>query len=516
MSVALIVNGVTYDYPEDGDEDWGPDATDWAQAVTQGMLQKAGGLFTLSAEADFGASFGLKSLYYKSRTANPSTTGQIRLANTDTINFRNAANSADLTGYGVNSSNQPTFAGNPLAVGSGDVTGPGSSTDNAVARFDGTTGKLLQNSPVIIDDSGNVTGVADLTLTDALVVAGATTLATSLTGVLKATSGLVSTGTIVNSEVSASAAIDFSKLAALTSANILLGSGANVPTSTAVTGDVLISNTGVTSINTGVIVNADVNASAAIDATKIANGSVTNTEFQYVGGVTSDIQTQLNAITAAYVTQSATTVFTASGTWTKATLNPKFIRVTVVGGGGGGGGCDASGSVSDSSCGSGGGGGGASIKTIMAASLGATETVTVGSGGTGGNTSGTDGTSGGTSSFGSHCSATGGGAGQGMATATSGLSNEAAADGGVGSLGNQNIFGGDGGVALVLGGDPTYGNFGGSSLFAGIRKARNSNGTGLAGHLYGGGGSGGLQNGLGGGQSGGAGAAGIVIVEEYY
>lgn len=32
----------------------------------------------------------------------------------------------------------------------GDVTGPGSSTDNAVARFDGTTGKLLQNSPVTI------------------------------------------------------------------------------------------------------------------------------------------------------------------------------------------------------------------------------------------------------------------------------------------------------------------------------------------------------------------------------
>lgn len=34
----------------------------------------------------------------------------------------------------------------------GDVVGPGSSTDNAVARFDGTTGKLLQNSSVTIDD----------------------------------------------------------------------------------------------------------------------------------------------------------------------------------------------------------------------------------------------------------------------------------------------------------------------------------------------------------------------------
>jgi hypothetical protein len=40
---------------------------------------------------------------------------------------------------------------------SNDVVGPASSTDNAVVRFDGTTGKLVQNSGVIIDDSNNVT-----------------------------------------------------------------------------------------------------------------------------------------------------------------------------------------------------------------------------------------------------------------------------------------------------------------------------------------------------------------------
>lgn len=34
---------------------------------------------------------------------------------------------------------------------------------------------------------------------------------------------------------------------------------------------------------------------AGLGATKIADGSVTNTEFQYLGNVTSDIQTQLNA-----------------------------------------------------------------------------------------------------------------------------------------------------------------------------------------------------------------------------
>lgn len=44
-----------------------------------------------------------------------------------------------------------------LGAGTGDVVGPSSATDNAVARFDSTTGKLIQNSGVIIDDSNNVT-----------------------------------------------------------------------------------------------------------------------------------------------------------------------------------------------------------------------------------------------------------------------------------------------------------------------------------------------------------------------
>jgi len=40
--------------------------------------------------------------------------------------------------------------------GSGDVVGPSSSTDNAIARFDATTGKLLQNSTVTLSDAGVV------------------------------------------------------------------------------------------------------------------------------------------------------------------------------------------------------------------------------------------------------------------------------------------------------------------------------------------------------------------------
>ena len=38
----------------------------------------------------------------------------------------------------------------------GDVSGPAGATDNAVARFDTATGKLLQDSLFIVDDTGHV------------------------------------------------------------------------------------------------------------------------------------------------------------------------------------------------------------------------------------------------------------------------------------------------------------------------------------------------------------------------
>src|SRR5574341_155967 len=46
----------------------------------------------------------------------------------------------------------------PLGAGGagGDVVGPASSTDNALARFDGATGKLLQNSNATLSDAGTM------------------------------------------------------------------------------------------------------------------------------------------------------------------------------------------------------------------------------------------------------------------------------------------------------------------------------------------------------------------------
>ena len=55
------------------------------------------------------------------------------------------------SGTGVITNSSPSLGG--------DVVGPSSATDNAIARFDSTTGKLLQNSVVTVGDTGAVTGV---------------------------------------------------------------------------------------------------------------------------------------------------------------------------------------------------------------------------------------------------------------------------------------------------------------------------------------------------------------------
>src|SRR4029077_10062484 len=62
--------------------------------------------------------------------------------------------------------------------GSGDVVGPASSTDNAIARYDLTTGKLLQTSLASVDDSGNVSALNTLLGIATTVTAAGTTTRT--------------------------------------------------------------------------------------------------------------------------------------------------------------------------------------------------------------------------------------------------------------------------------------------------------------------------------------------------
>jgi len=132
-----------------------------------------------------------------------------------------------------------------LAMGTNKVTGLGTPTASTDAASKGYVDGLIAAASIADADYGDIT------------VSGGGTVWT------------LDAGVVVDADINASAAIAYSKLATLTSGNIVLGSSVNVATSTAVTGDISISNTGVTAIATGVIVNADINASAAIADTKL-------------------------------------------------------------------------------------------------------------------------------------------------------------------------------------------------------------------------------------------------------
>ncbi len=80
-------------------------------------------------------------------------------------------------------------SGNISISGSG-IGGSTGSTDNRVLRADGTGAATLQNSPVTIDDTGNVTGVVGLTTTGDCSVTGTFTFGPGDSGKARATFNL--------------------------------------------------------------------------------------------------------------------------------------------------------------------------------------------------------------------------------------------------------------------------------------------------------------------------------------
>jgi len=59
-------------------------------------------------------------------------------------------------GYHIAKNGSGLFENTPDTGSGGDVMGPSSATDNAIVRFDLATGKLIQNSLITIDDTGNI------------------------------------------------------------------------------------------------------------------------------------------------------------------------------------------------------------------------------------------------------------------------------------------------------------------------------------------------------------------------
>ncbi len=105
-----------------------------------------------------------------------------------------------MTTTGTGSAGVVTIAS--TATGTGDVVGPASATDNAVVRFDSTTGKLIQDSAVTIaDTTGDITAGKYNTVaisgssTPTLAVTGTTAVSGTNTGDQTSVSGNAGTAT---------------------------------------------------------------------------------------------------------------------------------------------------------------------------------------------------------------------------------------------------------------------------------------------------------------------------------
>jgi hypothetical protein len=147
MSLNLVVNGTTFQYPETGNTDWGNQATLWANAVTNGMLQKAGGLFELTDDVDFGSNFGLFAEYFSSRANQAADVGVLRLTFQDTVVWRTSGDANLL--LGLSSDDLLAVDGRPILLRPFIFDSPG---DITLTQTDDGTVVLAQTStdPVLV------------------------------------------------------------------------------------------------------------------------------------------------------------------------------------------------------------------------------------------------------------------------------------------------------------------------------------------------------------------------------
>jgi hypothetical protein len=153
--------------------------------------------------------------------------------------------------------------GAALPKSGGTITGILEIGNAGQLRFEGSSNDAYETTLAVEDPTATRT----ITLPNRT----GTVITTGDTGTV--TSTMIADGAIVNADINAAAAIAHSKLASLNSAQLLLGNASNIPSATTVTGDVTISNAGVTSIASGVIVDADINSDAEIAVSKLADGS---------------------------------------------------------------------------------------------------------------------------------------------------------------------------------------------------------------------------------------------------
>jgi hypothetical protein len=279
------------------------------------------------------------------------TGAKIRLDNNENLTARNQADSGDLNLLKASTSDELVFG---ITIATADFQDDGLTiSDNAdntkktaidsSAITTGTTRTLTTpdaSGTIVLND--NTATLTNKTLTTPIISSisntGTVTLPTATTTLV----GRDTTDTltnksidsdnntitnIVNADIKAAAAIAVNKLAATTASRALASDGSGFITAATTTATELDYVSGVTSAiqtqldtkitasSTDTLTNktidadgtgnsitniedANIKAAAAIDASKIADGTVSNTEFQYINSVSSNVQDQLDALSA--------------------------------------------------------------------------------------------------------------------------------------------------------------------------------------------------------------------------
>ena len=281
-----------------------------------------------------------------------------------TVDPSSSATSANKGSLYLNTSNANLYrktdngsSTNWLAILSGgDVVGPGSATDNAIVRFDSTTGKLIQNSTVTVGDTGNVTGIGTLS------ASGAVNLGSSLDG------PVANFGTL-----SVTGPADFTA-----AGNIVTGGTFQAPISMSTVGVVTNDASGVLATALKLPISlGGTNSSTALTGSRVMisttsdireHSSVTPTELGYVASGA------LGPVGMGYSWITSTSTFTFPANSTASTV----YRIIAQGAGGSGGAGDAS-----HAGGGGGGGGGCAIKHFSGQVGTGTLSITIGAAATG-------------------------------------------------------------------------------------------------------------------------------------
>jgi hypothetical protein len=277
MPSTVSLGGVNYSIPVTGDENWGSDVTSYLVAIPNAVLQKAGGSFVLTGEVDFGANYGLKSLYVKSRNANPASSGVLRLGNNESLSWRNQGNTADLA-LKVNASNELEYSGTAISIAGTlvqtQISVSDTSTINLTLSSNDISGTVIAGS---IDNSHIAVAAAiaysKLNLSGSIVNADI-----SPTAAIQYSKLNVS-GSIVDSDLSASAGVSLSKLATLTASRALQTSAGGVIEPSSVTSTELAKLSGIsgnitTDSNTQTLTNKTLTAPVINSPTGIVKADV--------------------------------------------------------------------------------------------------------------------------------------------------------------------------------------------------------------------------------------------------